>query len=254
MPELNNKPNDPVSLTATGKNPYTGFVEMAVHDLQAPLRKLGVLADRLANKYKDQVDAEVQEYTSRINTCISDVRSLIDGLKDFGNANFEQPDYSSCDMEQMVRRVMHESEADIREKKAIINVSALPVIEADKGQCRQLLKAILDNALLFSKKDNAPIIDISSFELTPEEKTQSELDTGKRYYKIIISDNGIGFSPQDAKNIFNPFVRLHGKSFPGNGLGLAIAKRIIDNHEGIIYAEAEENAGARFIFILPEKL
>jgi signal transduction histidine kinase len=156
-------------------------------------------------------------------------------------------------MGQVTKKLLNESDAVIKEKKAVITLSGLPSIEADKGQCRQLLKSILDNALLFSKKDTPPVIDISSFELDNEEKNRLDLDPDKTYYKTVVSDNGIGFSPEDAGNIFNPFVRLHGKSFPGNGLGLAIAKRIVDNHRGIIYAEAEENIGARFIFILPEK-
>jgi signal transduction histidine kinase len=253
MPETKNTSDQPVLTRGKGENPYPGFVEMAVHDLQAPLRKLSVLADRLANKYKDQVDADVQQYTSRINNCIQEMRVLIDGLKDFGQANFEPLEYSTCNTDHIIKRLLHEVGGHIREKNAVVTVSGLPVIEADKGQLRQLFRIFLENALTFIKQETSPTIDITGRELNEEEKKQLNLMADRNYFKIVIADNGIGFKPEDAENVFKPFVRLLGKSFPGNGLGLAVAKRIADNHQGIIYVEAEENAGARFILILPDK-
>ena len=96
-------------------------------------------------------------------------------------------------------------------------------------------------------------INIQSSVLSSGEKDYFKLQQEKKYYKIEIADKGIGFKNEDAEKIFRPFVRLHGKSkFPGSGIGLAICKKIMENHGGIIYAEGNESEGSRFTLILPE--
>ena len=125
-----------------------------------------------------------------------------------------------------------------------------------KGDAEQyccLFKNLLENAIKFSKKDSVPNIQIRSSVVSPEEKDQFNLEGDRLYYKIEITDNGIGFKKDYTEKIFRPFVRLHGKSqFPGNGMGLAICKKIMNVHHGIIYAESLENEGARFTLVLPE--
>jgi signal transduction histidine kinase len=118
-----------------------------------------------------------------------------------------------------------------------------------------LFRNLLENAIRFSKKDNPPDIQVSAQAVTGKEKNSYGLQKDTNYFKITCSDNGIGFRQEYAEKIFRPFVRLHGKSeFPGNGIGLALVRSIVDNHRGIIYAESAENEGARFILLLPQTI
>ena len=132
-------------------------------------------------------------------------------------------------------------------------VNPLPVVKGNYVQYQQLFKNLLENAIKFSRKDVPPEVCISCEAMKRDEKFFFNLPLNKEYYKIEISDNGIGFNQVNAEKIFEPFVRLHPKSeYEGSGLGLSICKKIADNHDGIIYAEGEENKGSRFTLILPE--
>ena len=239
------------------KKNYSEFIDIAVHDLQAPLRKLSVLIERLTTKYTDvsENDTEAEEWVTRINGCITNMRSLIDGLSELAGVTADSMKCGPCDISEIVNEVLRELDPVIKEKKAVIIESALPIIEGDAIQLKQLFKNILENAIRFSKKNIPPEVDISWCKLTDEEKNISALQQTKQYYKIEILDNGIGLGQEYAEKIFQPFVRLNGKSaFAGNGLGLAICKRIVDKHQGILYAEGIENTGTRFTLIIPETL
>ena len=118
-----------------------------------------------------------------------------------------------------------------------------------------LFRQLFDNALRFRKKDQAPRVEVVAARLGPEEKTALGVQGVKEWWQFTVSDNGIGFTQEDAEKIFKPFVQLHGKSaFQGNGIGLALCRRIIDNHEGIIFAKSTQDAGTRIIFILPQTI
>ena len=234
---------------------YIEFVEIAAHDLQAPLRKLSVLTERLTNKYAAPGNEDAQEYVQRINTCIGDMRDLINGLSEFASLNTDIIEPVACDLDTFIKRILHELETGIAEKNVRIEKTALPVVDADKKQIYQLFKKIVENVFKFAKHHIPLTIHFQSHSLTPEEKLQHNLDTGRSYHKIEIEDNGIGFKQQYAEKIFHPLVRLNGKSgYPGVGLGLAMCEKIVRNHQGIIYGEGTENEGARFTIILPEKL
>ena len=236
------------------KKNYAEFIDIAVHDLQAPLRKLSVLIDRLTTKYTEvaQSDGQVQEWITRINGCITNMRLLIDGLSELSDVTRDSIKPGPCDINEVVKEILQELDPLVKEKKVVITKSPLPIIEGDEIQLKQLFKNILENAIRFSKKNISPEIDIKWHKLPDEEKRLSGLHQTKQYYKIEFSDNGIGFKQEYAQKIFQPFVRLNGKSaFGGNGLGLAICKRIVDNHQGMLSAESL-NTGARFTLIIPE--
>jgi light-regulated signal transduction histidine kinase (bacteriophytochrome) len=250
-----NKTDELSILLNAYKKEYTDFIDLAAHDLDAPLRKLSTLVEMLTNKYKTVLeDNDIERYIVRIETCISDMRSLIDSLSVLSRISSDKIEYSSCNIEAIIKETLADLEQAIKAKKAAITTSALPVIKGDRKQYALLFKHILENALKFSRPDIPPEIQIESSVLSQEEKKQFNLPAENTYYKIEIADNGIGFKQEYAEKIFQPFVRLHGKSqYPGNGISLAICKKIIDSHEGIIYVEGEENKGARFILVLPEK-
>jgi light-regulated signal transduction histidine kinase (bacteriophytochrome) len=230
---------------------YADFTDLAVHDLDAPLRKLTVLIGMLTNKVS--ADKDVQSYIERIDNCVSDMRSLIDDLSILGKLNSDEIEFVPCAIDDIMQQALQGMPAAIKEKQAVITTFSLPTIEGDPGQFSRLFKILLENAVKFTKNDTPPEIHIQASLVTPKEKDHWGLFSDRPYYRIEISDNGIGFKNEYAEKIFRPFIRLHGKSqFPGNGIGLAICKKIMDIHHGIIYAEGRENEGAKFILILPE--
>jgi signal transduction histidine kinase len=237
------------------KKEYAEFIDIAAHDLDAPLRKLGVWVERLTAKYAHDETEEVQGYVQRISTSLVAMRSLLDDLAILSKLSLLPAMNDHCDLNGIVRDVLQELEPQVHEKKAVITCSALPVLKGDKKQYQLVFKNLLDNALKFTQKDIVPRIDITAEPVTAEEKKIYNFPAGTNFFKIEVADNGHGFSPELAGKIFRPFIRLQARSaFPGNGIGLAIVKRIIINHGGIIYVYSTENSGTRFIFILPETI
>jgi signal transduction histidine kinase len=235
------------------KEQVSDFVEAAAHDLHAPLRKLSILIDRVFTKHSEHFPDDAKEYVTRINTCIEEMRSLIDDLTELAKADARTFAFVDCDLNIIVRQTLDMMKEEIKEKRAEIEVNPLPVVKGNYIQYRQLFKNLLENAIKFSRKDVSPHICISSEPMERDEKIFFNLPLNKKYYKIEISDHGIGFNQVNAEKIFEPFVRLHSKSeYEGSGLGLSICKKIADNHDGIIYAEGDENKGSRFTLILPE--
>jgi signal transduction histidine kinase len=118
---------------------------------------------------------------------------------------------------------------------------------------KQLFDNLLSNSIKFKKADEHPSIHIRSQRLTAKQKEQYHLNTSKNWFKIEFTDNGIGFEPEYSERIFQIFQRLHGKAeYPGSGIGLAICKKITEQHKGIIQAAGKPNNGATFTIILPE--
>jgi signal transduction histidine kinase len=235
------------------ENEYMDFVDLAAHELDAPLRKLSLLTERLTNKFAEVAqDKDIQSYLERMHHCIKDMRSLIDELSVLGGVVSDNHQYTPCNIETLIKRVL-ETLIPVPSKIPIVTISTLPVLGGNEEQFILLFRNLLDNAIKFSKTDAPAEIYIQSSELSIAEKEFFSLQQEKKYHKIEIADKGIGFKKEDAEKIFKPFVRLHGKSkFPGSGIGLAICKKIIENHGGIIYAESHEVDGSQFIIILPE--
>lgn len=235
------------------KQDYAEFIETAAHDLDAPLRKLSVLVEKVTIECESGRQENIRGYVPRINRCLADMRSLVDGLAMLSRIGLGAGTCTDFDLEAVVREALQDIGPFAEDKRARIAISALPLINGDRMQYRQLFKNVLQNALTFGKKDSLPVIDIQSEDLTNEEKLQRFPGNGKDYFKISITDNGIGFKQEYAEKIFRPFVRLHGKSeYTGNGIGLALCKRIAENHQGTIYAEGNEDTGARFVLIIPQ--
>ena len=232
---------------------YIRFIEMTVHDLQAPLRKLGVLTGLLTDKYKALKDDEADQYIRRIHGCIDNMRSLIGGFTELAVAIPENMHYENCDPAQIIKKIVQDLTAHEKTKEAEISIGEIPVINADKAQLRALFTNLLENSFKFSRPGIPLKVTINSTVPTVDEKKQFPLDEKRSYCRISIEDNGIGFDPVDAATIFHPLVRLNGKSaYAGNGLGLALVKRIIDNHQGFVYAGGSREKGACIILIIPQ--
>ncbi|HEV8504433.1 MAG TPA: ATP-binding protein [Chitinophagaceae bacterium] len=239
--------------TKTYKEQVSDFVEAAAHDLHAPLRKLSILIDRVFTKHGDQFSPDAKEYITRINTCVDEMRSLIDGLTELAKTDAHTFAFVDCDLNIIVAETLEMMKEETKQARARIEVNPLPVVKGNPVQYQQLFKNLIENALKFTRKGVAPDICISSESLGKDENIFFSLPLNTDYHKIEVSDKGIGFNQLNAERIFEPFVRLHSKSeYEGSGLGLSICKKIAGNHDGIIFAEGNENEGSRFTLILPE--
>jgi signal transduction histidine kinase len=244
-------PNPDQSLQDEYRKEYAEFIALAVHELDTPLRKLSVLIDRL--KTNTALGNAGDPYLPRIELCLADMRTLINTLSGLSNCASTKRKSKACDLGRLVEKLAQD--IPLLQQEGTLNMSSLPVISGDPEQFELLFRNLLENAARFKKKEKKTCVDIHIETLFEDERESFALKQDRIYYKIVISDNGIGFPAEYANEIFKPFVRLHGKSdYPGNGIGLALCKKIMENHEGIIYAESPENEGARFILILPLSL
>jgi len=230
------------------------FAYIASHDLQEPLRKITSFSERLREKLGDDINQESENYLNRMLAATDNMRLLIDNLLEFSRTNRITEPSIKVDLNQLFTEVKADLELKVDESSAVIEIQKLPKIEGYPSQLRQLFNNLLSNAIKFKKHDQPPFIDISSQELTTEQKLSQHLKTNKTYYLVTVSDSGIGFEQEYAQKIFQIFQRLHGKSeYPGSGIGLAICKKIVENHKGTIYARSEPEKGSQFYLTLPEK-
>lgn len=229
------------------------FAYVASHDLQEPLRKITTFSDRLSEKYKSVLTGDGAMYLARMTASAENMRILINDLLEFSRISKTTLPYEQVDLNKTLQQVLTDLELVTEETGTEITSDTLPVIEAVSSQMKQLLTNIINNAIKFHKEGVAPVISIQSTPLPAHEKLQYELAQGATYYKIQITDNGIGFENEYATRIFQVFQRLHGKSeYPGSGIGLAICKKIMEYHYGAIFAENIPSTGARFTFIIPK--
>jgi signal transduction histidine kinase len=236
----------------SGEAKFYEFIEGAAHDLQAPLRKISVLVDRAFKKDEKKFGDDTKEYIRRIESCVDEMKILLGGLLELVRANATTDVNETCDLDKIVREIIESMSEEINDKRVVINIGMLPVVRGNRTLYVQMFKNLLENAVKFTKDDINAGVEINTTILTDKELNKFHL-TDKKYYRIEISDNGIGFPSSHDQKIFEPFVRLHPRSeYEGNGLGLFICKKIVARHNGIIYAEGNEKEGARFILILPE--
>jgi two-component system CheB/CheR fusion protein len=227
------------------------FASVASHDLKEPLRKIHIFSNLVKDRYSASMDGAA-DYIERIISASARMTKLINDLLTFtrlsNNASFE-----NVSLNRLVDEVMSDLELAISEKHAIIEVDDLPKIDAITGQIRQVFQNIISNALKFAKKDERPRIKITC-EIVDRCAIDAKKDGRGDFVRIVIKDNGIGFDDQYSEKIFTIFQRLHTKEqYEGTGIGLAITRKIIEKHKGVITATGKEGEGARFVIILPLK-
>lgn len=230
------------------------YAYVASHDLQEPLRKIMIFADMLKVQQRDTVGEN--PLLDKIGQATTRMSLLIKDLLEFSRLVNSDSLVQRVDLNKVVNAIAIDFELVIGEKKATIQAGTLPEIEGVGLQMNQLFYNLLNNALKFTKPDVAPAINITARLATADEvaayipKVLAEV----AYYHITFSDNGIGFEMEHAERIFEIFRRLHGKSaYAGSGIGLALCRRIVTNHNGALYAESTPGNGATFHIILPEK-
>ena len=216
------------------------FASVVSHDLQEPLYKVKAFGEVLAKRHKTNLDEEGHFLIDRMQKATVRMSFLIDDLLKYSRVSSKGRLFEKVELSGIVREVLNDLEYRILEAKAEIVLEALPSIEADPMQMRQLFQNLLSNALKFRKKE-APLH--IAIRLLSESSTEVVLQ---------IEDNGIGFDPQYAEMIFGVFQRLHSADeVSGTGIGLAIVRKIVLRHHGKIKAEGVPQRGAKFTVTLP---
>ena len=229
------------------------FAYIASHDLQEPLRKIMAFGDRLNTKYGEELGPDGQFYLSRMLDAASRMKILMENLLSYSRVSTKTEPYELVDLGLTIESILSDLEMKIQDVDAQITMMLMPTLNALPTQMQQLFQNLISNALKFIKPNVKPIISIEAYESSLEEISNLGIPfKNSKYYKIIVSDNGIGFDAEYAEKIFLIFQRLHGRSeFEGTGLGLAICKKIVDNHHGYIIAKSEQNQGSIFTVYLP---
>jgi light-regulated signal transduction histidine kinase (bacteriophytochrome) len=229
------------------------FAYVASHDLQEPLRKLTTFSERLQLKFTDKLGPDGILYLERIMAATENMRILIDNLLEFSRTARSGKYFTQANLTELLNEVKSNLELKIEETGTVIFDKPLPTMEVISSQIKQLFDNLLSNSIKFRKEDETPVIHIKYHKLDVQDKNKYNLRPDKNYINITVEDNGIGFEKEYSEKIFQIFQRLHGKSqYPGSGIGLAICKKIVENHNGVIFGEGEIGKGSVFTVILPE--
>jgi signal transduction histidine kinase len=216
------------------------FASVASHDLQEPLRKILTFGERLNVSAAQTLQDESRQHLDRMMSAAARMRTLVNDLLAYSQVATRAEPFVSTDLAAIAREVIADLETAIADEGAHVEVGDLPVLEADPLQMRQLLQNLLGNALKYRRKDQPPVVHLTSSRPSP------------RSFAISVTDNGIGFNSQYADKIFRMFERLHGKNeYAGSGIGLAICRAIVLRHGGTISATSRPGEGATFTVTLP---
>jgi signal transduction histidine kinase len=228
------------------------YAYAASHDLQEPLRKIKLHADilqsgagNLTTRQQDSL-GKILKASQRMTTLITDLLTY-SSLK-------SQHKIDAVDLNDILKTVLDDMDVLIDQKNAKIEQQTLPIVEGISSQLGQLFYNLVHNALKFSAADREPVISIRSRHLLAEEQQRFNIQSPGEWVVVVIEDNGVGFNPDYADNIFGMFKRLHTRQqYEGSGIGLALVRKVIENHNGYIYTNSGINKGASFFVLLPLK-
>jgi signal transduction histidine kinase len=229
------------------------FAYVSSHDLKEPLRKIQLFSDIIQQRYLNE-NPDAVGYLKKIISSSSRMTALINDILEYSRL-MELPGFTEIDLNEVLKDVLSDLDLIILEKDAVIESNTLPSIQSVRIQMHQLLQNIVSNALKFSQPGVPPRIRIHAEWLEEKSLTAPVVPEEKALYcRIRISDNGIGFQEKYLDKIFTIFQRLHTvEKYEGTGIGLAIVKKIVDNHQGLIDAQSVPGEGSVFTILLPLK-
>lgn len=228
------------------------FAYVSSHDLQEPLRKIQTFATRILEKEYQNLSEAGKDYFSRMQKAANRMQLLIEDLLDYSRTNTSERIFKTVDIGEIINDVKNEFKDTITEKRAVIDVDIPQKVTVIPFQFRQLIHNLVSNSLKFAKPDTAPHISFKGEVVEGRQTGNTALIATKSYFHLSVSDNGIGFESQYKDRIFEVFQRLHGKTeYKGTGIGLAIVKKIVENHNGVIVASGKVNVGALFDIYIP---
>ncbi len=215
------------------------FAFAASHDLQEPLRTITSFLELLQSENEGKLGAKADEQIQHITTAAVRMRQLVLDLLGFSQAARADMKFSEVHMEAVLAGVIMNLQMAIESTGAVVTFDSLPAVYADESQILRLLQNLIGNSIKYHSAD-PPRIHLSARQAGPE-------------WVCSVRDNGIGIDPRYCDQIFTVFKRLHGREYPGTGIGLAVCKRIVERHGGRIWAESRPGEGATFYFALPER-
>ena len=213
----------------------------------------GCNAAESACAFRQKFSSKSLDYFDRITGASKRMRALIEDLLAYSRANTAERKFERKKLNILLNAAVEDLKETILEKHAIVEISDLPEADVIPFQFQQMAINIISNALKFAKTNQTPHISIKAEVVLGKSITNLvAVDADKLYICLSFSDNGIGFSMEYNKKIFEVFQRLHNRSeYSGTGVGLAICKKIVENHNGAIYAEGKLNEGATFNVLIP---
>jgi light-regulated signal transduction histidine kinase (bacteriophytochrome) len=214
------------------------FAYAASHDLQEPLRMVASYTQLLAERYGGKLDENADKFLGYAREGALRMQILIRDLLAFSRVVQAGVTGKNVDCDVVLEEALQSLTAAIEESGAVVTHTALPNVWADQTQMAQVFQNLIGNAIKF--RNGAP------------PKCAVSVEKSGRNWLFSVSDNGIGIAPEDAGNIFVAFQRLHARTeYPGNGIGLAICKKIIEHYGGTIWVESQVGQGSTFKFTLP---
>ncbi len=216
------------------------FAYVASHDLQEPLRMVASFTQLLAQRYQGKLDADADEFIGYVVDGAHRMQELVNDLLAYSRVGTQGQKFAAVDCENVLHTVLTNLQKALEESGGQVTHDHLPTVYGDKTQLGQVLQNLVANALKF-RSSEPPRVHISAQEINGE-------------WRFSVRDNGIGIDPEHAERIFVLFQRLHTRDkYPGTGIGLSIAKKIVERHGGRIWVESEAGEGSTFYFSLPMK-
>jgi light-regulated signal transduction histidine kinase (bacteriophytochrome) len=229
------------------------FTFVASHDLQEPLRKIRTFSDRLLIKHRPQLTDEAQTILDRIDVAANRMQEMIQDMVNFTNLVVKEEEPSLVDLNYVADKVLNEYKDD-NVKEPIVYKDLLPTLKGYPTQLYLLFKAIIDNSIKFAKPGEHAVIRFA-YEQVNNQQNIGYSTGGRIFHSITIEDKGIGFDNEFAEKIFLIFQRLHTQQsqYRGKGIGLAIAQRVMANHNGFIVAKGELGSGTTIKMFFPSE-
>lgn len=218
------------------------FAFLAAHDIQEPLKVTYAYIQLLEKKYKGKLDDKADRIISAVLESTEKMQRLVQNLLKYSQVGKENIQLKELDSGVVIKSAIENLRVTIDESSTEIFYRDCPVVHADEIQLTQLFQNLINNAVKFRKNDEAARIHISA----RQENHQ---------WVFSVQDNGIGIAPENTQNIFELFKRLHTQSeYTGSGIGLALCQRIVESHQGRIWAESQPGEGTTMCFTIPQKV
>jgi PAS domain S-box-containing protein len=242
-----------IQLQFSNKN-LEEYAYVVSHDLKEPLRKIATFSDRIRMTQQTTLTNESKVYLDKIITSVERMQKMIGDLLSVSTITGNKA-YQPSDLNILLTEGMQPLDHKIEESNATVESDILPVISVVPSQFRQLFQNLLGNSLKFGRTNTPVNVKITHQFLEPDAVLGLHVQKANKYLKLSMEDNGIGFDNEYGAKIFEIFQRLHGKTeYEGTGIGLAICKKIMENHGGVIYASGEVGEGATFTMIFPANM